>query len=476
MLGISAFLYFCWGMVRFGLVIDTDGWAILYASRLLLDGQIAGDPNKTFSLLVGMFTLICDELWVFPVVSSLLGAGTCLGVYRLLESLTGNRSIAFLGWAIILASPVLLWEVLSCNSISFMTCFLIWALYYLVSKDFFKGCLMLSLASLARPEPILIAVFLSCFMIWKIRSGELTRKSGVTFIIILGLPPLWWLGFNKLAYGQLFYSLERVHQGGQILITSFNPGSFLSHFWWFLKTYYTNIYASSFSLMAMVFLFAQRKKLFFLYSFFIISFLGLWIFTRLNFALIERFLLPSYIYLVIFSVLFLNTILEKLRARGTGMNLFRYGSVGILLLFFVFSFHAQPHSRIRSIILYHASFDRDLPAVVNFLEQKVAEGKSPTVLVSARRTPFLLFSLFNGPVSYVSYRKLYQEQSNLSRSEIDFVILAPNDFFSTQVKVYNFDLLTPKGLAKQGLKIVENTTISSNTNIFKILPEEKESL
>ena len=201
------------GKLRFGLISDTDDCGILFNSRLLLDGQIVGDPNKTFSMLVGLLTVLLDDPWVFPFVSSLLGVEACLGIYRIIESITGNRTVAFLGWAVVLVSPVLLWQVLSCNSISFMTCFMIWALYYFVSESYLKGSLMLSLASLARPEPILIAMFLSCFMIWKIRKGKLSWKSGITFLLILAIPPLWWMGFNGLVHGRLFYSLERVHQG-----------------------------------------------------------------------------------------------------------------------------------------------------------------------------------------------------------------------------------------------------------------------
>ncbi len=467
---LFAFLYFCWGMVRFGLVIDTDDWGILLNSRMLLDGHVAGDPNKTFSIMVGLFAVILDDPWIFPVVSSMLGAVACLGVYRIIESITENCAVALSGWAVALVSPVMLWQVLSCNSISFMTCFLIWALYFFTAEDHLKGCLMLSLASLARPEPIFIAMFLSFFMIWKVREGVLPWKSGITFILILGLPPLWWMGFNELVYGRLFYSMGQVHQGGQILIATLNPGNFLVQFWGVLTVYYMNPFVAIFSILGMIFLYAEREKLFFLYAFYIVSFLGLWIFVSLNFALIERFLLPFHVYLVIFGAVFLNHIFRKLRDHSSRITLVKYGGIGFCLVFFLASFQFQAHDRIGNILFYHSSFDRDLPASVELLKQEVAPVDSVTVLASARRIPFLLYYLYDERenIKFVSFREIYQDKSDWSRTGVDFVILVPTDMFPPKSAIYNFDLLAPNGLARQGLEIAKITEISPLTSILRL--------
>jgi hypothetical protein len=469
---LAAFLYYCWGMVQFGLIIDTDDWGILYSSRLLLDGHISGDPNKTVNILIGLLTVFFDEPWIFPVISSLFGAWTGLGVYRIIDSITGNRLMAFLGWAVILESPVLLWLVLSCNSISFMTCFLVWALHCFLSENYQKGSLMLSLASLARPEPMLIAVFISCFVIWKVRKRELLWKPGLVFIIILGIPPLWWMGFNGLAYGSWFYSLEKVHQGGQIINTTLNPGNFLFQFWAALEIHYMNMFAATFSLIGVVLLFVERKKLFFLYVFFIVSFFGLGLFVSLGFALIDRFLLPFHIYLVIFSTLFLNYILENLRDRSLRTGLVRYGSIVISLIFFMINLHPQGYLHIRKKISDHTSLDLDLPVAVELLKREVAEGKSLTVLAPSRRISFLSYYLYDEreSISFVSFLSLYQEQSDLSRKGVDIVILAPNDLMPiTKSASYNFDLLTSKGLVGQGLKIADSITVSPRTFILKMV-------
>jgi hypothetical protein len=467
---LFAFLYFCWGMLRFGLVIDTDDWGILVNSRMLLDGQISGDPNKTFSILVGLCAVILDDPWIFPIVSSVLGAVACLGVYRIIEVITENSVVAFSGWAVVLVSPVMLWQVLSCNSISFMTCFLIWALYFFTSEDYLKGCLVLSLASLARPEPIFIAMFLSLFMIWKVRRGELSCKSGITFILILGLPPLWWMGFNELVYGRLFYSIKQVHQGGQVLIAALSPGNFLAQFWSVLTSYYMNAFAAIFSILGIIFLYAERDKLFFLYVFFVVSFLGLWIFVSFNFALIERFLFPFHVYLVLFGVVFLNHILRKLREHSLRITLVKYGGIGLCLVFFSASFNFQAHDRIRNILFYHSGFDRDLPTSVELLKQEVSSVNPVTVLASARRISFLLYYLYDvrENIKFVSFREIYQEKSDWRRKGVDYVILAPKDMFPPKSAIYNFDLLAPNGLAGQGLEIEKIIEVSPLTSILKL--------
>ena len=474
---LFAFLYFCWGMQRFGLVIDTDDWGILFNSRRLLEGHIAGDPNKTISVLMGMLAVLFDEPWVFPIISSMFGAGACLGVYRIIESITRNHSVALLGWAIVLNSPVLLWQVLSCNSISFMTCFLIWALHYFISQNYMKGSLMLSLASMARPEPILIALFLSWFMILKGREGILSWRSVITFLLILGFPPLWWMGFNEVAYGRLFYSLERVHQGGQILIASMNPGDFLVQFWRILKTYYLSEFAAVFSIFGIILLFGDRKKMYFLYVFFFVSFFGLWAFVGLKFALIERFLLPFYIYLMIFGVVLFDRVLGKLKENLSSEGLKNFCSISLFLVFFLSIIPSQASARILGILHYHSSFDRDLPTVVRYLKQEVTSESSITVLVSARRIPFLLYYLYDerDKISFVSFRKIYQNQTDWNRHKVDFIILAPGDMFPPKSALYNLDLLSADGLARQGLEIAGNIKVSPLTRILKLVQEKKSS-
>ena len=123
-----------------------------------------------------------------------------------------------------------------------------------------------------------------------------------------------------------------------------NPGNFLVQFWAVLKTFHMNMFAAVFSMLGIVLLFPDRKKLFFLYVFFIVNFFGLWIFITLNFALIERFLLPFHVYLVIFGAVFLYYVLGKLRDVSLRMGLVKFVLTGVCLIFFLTNLHFQAHS------------------------------------------------------------------------------------------------------------------------------------
>jgi hypothetical protein len=470
---LCSFLYFCWGMSHFGLVLGADEWGILYSSRQILEGQISGDPNKTISIIMGLITVSFNEPWVFPIISSLFGAGSCLGVYRIIESFTGNRSVPFLGWIVVLNSPMLLWLVLSCNSIFFMTFFLIWALHYLNSENYLKGYLMLSLASIARPEPILIGMFFSCFMVWRGWVGKLPWKSVLTFIFILGIPPLWWMGFNEMAYGRLFYSLEQVHQYGQTWNATMELGNFLTQFWEILHAYYLSDLAVVFSMFGMIFLFAERKKLYFIYSFLFVGFFGLWFFVNFKFALIERFLLPLFIYLMIFGAILFDRLLGKLKGLSSNASLKNVFVASIFLVFFLVNLPSQASSRILGFFYKNTIFDRDLPKVVELLKRELALANPVTVLASARRIQFLSYHLYHerDKISFISFREVYLNRTDWNQSGVDYVVLAPKDLFPPQSLLYNVELLTPEGLTRQGLEIAKHLKVSPLTSFIKLVPE-----
>ena len=175
---------------------------------------------------------------------------------------------------------------------------------------------------------------------------------------------------------------------------------------------------------------------------------------------------------MIFGAVFLNYVLGKLRDVSLRMGLVKFVLTGICLIFFLTNLYFQAHSLIRGILFYHSSFDRDLPTAVKFLQREVASTKAITVLASARRIPFLLYYLYDERenISFVYFRKMYQDQFDFSRNGVDFVILAPNDLFPRKNAFYNLDLLIPKGLVRQGLEIADSFKVSPRTSILKTLP------
>jgi len=89
--------YFLFRMEQYGLSIDTDEWGILNASRQILAGNLfAGNPNKTLALLLGLIPVYFDQPILFPILTSIIGAATCLVVYLLVHELTEDRQAALL--------------------------------------------------------------------------------------------------------------------------------------------------------------------------------------------------------------------------------------------------------------------------------------------------------------------------------------------------------------------------------------------
>ncbi|UCD10462.1 MAG: hypothetical protein JSU88_07085, partial [Nitrospinaceae bacterium] len=138
--------YFFFRLWQYGLSIDSDEWGILNASREILRGNLlAGDPNKTLELLLGIVPVYFDEPLLFPVLTSLIGAGACLAVYLLVLHLTGDRVAALLAWGMLLLSPVLYWQVIVCNSVAIMTALVLIAIYYFSQGKIQSGCVWMAL-------------------------------------------------------------------------------------------------------------------------------------------------------------------------------------------------------------------------------------------------------------------------------------------------------------------------------------------
>ncbi|MFQ5443399.1 MAG: hypothetical protein ACE5EK_02160, partial [Nitrospinales bacterium] len=146
-------------IVQFDLSIDTDDWGILLDSRQMLDsGVLAGDPNKSLELLVAIIPNMFQSPILFAYITALFGALLCLGAYRLFYTLTQSPAASLLGWGALLICPVLYWQVVSCNSVVYQTCFLIWSLVFFVQRKSLWGCVFLTLAGFSRLEPFILIV------------------------------------------------------------------------------------------------------------------------------------------------------------------------------------------------------------------------------------------------------------------------------------------------------------------------------
>lgn len=458
-------------IVQFDLSIDTDDWGILLDSRQMLDsGVLAGDPNKSLELLVAIIPNMFQSPILFAYITALFGALLCLGAYRLFYTLTQSPAASLLGWGALLICPVLYWQVVSCNSVVYQTCFLIWSLVFFVQRKSLWGCVFLTLAGFSRLEPFILIVPVFYFLYREWRCGQLPSKNFLRETIILMMAPLWWLAFNYLQFGHLLGALQRVHTDVKDVISELNPFNFPTLLWNNISDFYMSPLALAIGVIGFFVFLPRLKKHYFLYSFMIVTIIGLWGFSLMNYAVIERFLLPIFIYLLAFSVLIFNRLerkLPQLSEKGPGA-LTITALAGVMFLFANVNFKAQ--ALVEDIIVYHNNFDRDIPVLAERLRKSLEQDEQLKVLITNRRFSMLRYHLYDmrDRVTLVSFRNLFFNRTDLEREKIDIVVFAPNDLFPVKSAFYNFGLLSPEGLNRQGLRIVQKWKLSEHTQMLRV--------
>lgn len=471
LLFVISFLFLVIRIVQFDLSIDTDDWGILLDSRQMLDGGVlTGDPNKSLELVIAIIPNMFQSPMLFPYITAVFGAMLCLGAYRLFYTLTQSSAASLLGWGALLICPVLYWQVVSCNSVVYETCFLIWSLVFFIEKRSLRGCVFLTLAGLSRLEPFILIPPVFYFLAREWKGGKLPSKNFLGQTIILMVAPVWWLVFNYLQFGRLLGALQRVHTDVKDVISDLNPWNFPILLWKDFSDFFMTPLALAIGVLGFIIFLPRVKKLCFLYSFMIVTLLGLWGFSLMNFAVIERFLLPVYIYLLAFSVLIFNRMekkLPQLLAKGPGA-LTVTALAGVLFLIVNVNFKAQ--ILVEDIIIHHNNFDRDILVLAKKLRQNLENEEQLNVLITNRRFSMLRYHLYDvrDRVTLVSFRDLFFNRSDLEREKINVVVFAPNDLFPVNSAFYNFGLLSPEGLDRQGLRITKKWRLSEHTQLLRV--------
>ncbi len=472
---LLSYFFYLFRINSYYLSISTDAWGILVSSRSILEGGFSGDPNKTFSILIGLIPAYFNSPELFPYITALFGAATCTAVFLTVESLAKKRISSLIAWGIAINCPVLTWQILSCNSLVFATCFLMGSLNYFCRKKIKKGCVFLTLAAFSRPEPfILILPILGyCFYQWQ--KGNLTKKELFFNFVLLASAPLWWLFFNLTQTGDPISGLISIQEYAQSVPDIYRVNEFFRNLRHLLTTYYMDFFPIAIAAAGFAFLFIRIKKVFFLYIFSISNLFGYWFLANnlSQFVLVERFLLPFYLYLVIFSVLLLDYGIQKLElifSKNSYSLVWVYISV---LTFYSLYLNMDQHKRIANILGYHAKFDRAILETTSILKDDLAHVDRLTILVSSRRHNMLRWHMqeFNDRISLKSFRSLQTGNSDLRKESVDLVILARGDFHSRPSAVYNLNLLSLEGLKAQKLCYNKIIPISEGTLIFKITRE-----
>lgn len=465
--------YFLLRIRQYGLSIDTDEWGILNASRSILRGNLlAGDPNKTLELVLGMIPAYFEMPLLFPVLTSLIGAGTCLVVYLLVFRLTGDRLAALLAWGILLLSPVLYWQVIVCNSVAIMTGLVLAAIYYFSQGKVEKGCVWMALAELSRPEPFFLFPALVLYLVWIFRKGQIGRGAVMRGLAILFFPLVWWLVFSLLRSGSVFASYIRAVDYGKAVTNDYGFLLFPQDFWRILNDFYMGPAAALFALAGVLGMIPAFRRYAFLYGYLLFTLLGYWGLATFGTAMQERFLLPIHAVLLIFSAA-LVAALRKNIDLGLKKGAVRSAASPLLVCgLLIMSPSINGYRTVDHILSFHNGFSADLPRAADILRKALDKnpGEPPVILISARRMGRMNYLLddIRGRYTLISFRDLYFQSQDFNGKSIGWVLYAPDDLYPLRSAFYTMELLSEEGLRKQGLLVEKSWVLSEDTRLLRL--------
>ena len=471
---LAGFFYFVFRLYLHGWSLDVYSWAVLYSNRVLFaDHVFIGDPNKLFEALVGLLPAYFDKPILFPLISAAFGSAICLAVYELILLLVRHKGYALAAWGVLLLAPVLYWQVLSCNSILYATCFAVGSLYFFTSGKTTTGSILLSCAALSRPEPFILIVLASAYLLFQWKKREITFRRLYGTLAVLAVPPAIWLVANFYQTDNAIYAFQLAQDYTKSTHQNIDAAEFPKRLWFLLTAFYYNPIALAFCAVGFIVLAKRFRSLLFVYGYTLLSIGGYWVLAPYNIPLLERYVLPISIYLLVFGVLLFHE-LEARWLRPIGLPRTDFLKSALLSIIFLLVFiHLPAHHVANQIINYHKSFDQDVPIVADHIRQKLAETDSGKlrILMSARRQAHYDYLLYEdrSRLTFIYFRKLYYEKMDLRKSKIDYAFYSPNDLYPLKSAFYTFDMLSDEGLKKQNMRVGETISISENTKILQFL-------
>lgn len=463
-------------MALHGWSIDIYSWGVLYSNLVLFtDHTFLGDPNKLFEALAGLFPAYFNQPYLFPLISAAFGSTICLAVYEFILLLTRHKGYALVAWGVVLLAPVLHWQVLSCNSILYATCFAVGSLYYFTAGNSTKGSILLTCAGLSRPEPFILIIAASVYLLFQWKKNEITFRQLFGTLAVLAVSPAIWLVINFYQTDNAIYSFQLAQDYTKVTSQNISFDEFPRRLWFLLTTYYYNPIALAFCAAGFIFLAKRFRSLLFLYGYTVLSIGGYWILAPRDIPLLERYVLPISIYIMIFGVLLVREFEARwLRSAALSRTELLKTALPPVLLLLVF-IHLPAQHTVNQIINYHKSFDQDIPAAADRIQKILAEEDSRKlrILISDRRRPHYNYLLFDvrSRLKFIAFRELYYAKTDLKKEEVDYVLYAPDDLYPLQSAFYAFDLFSDEGLRKQGLRVADTIWISENTQMLRLGPK-----
>ena len=396
-----------------------------------------------------------------------------MAVYELILLLTQHKGYALVAWGVVLLGPVLHWQVLSCNSILFATSFAVGSLYFFTAGKTTKGSILLSCAALSRPEPFILIFLASAYLLFQWKKKEITFRRLSGAMAMLAVPPLIWLVVNFYQTDNALYAFNLAQDYTKSTHQNISFAEFPERLWFLLTIFYYNPIALVFCAVGFVFLAKKFRSLLFLYGYTLLSIGGYWILAPRDIPLLERYVLPISIYIMIFGVLLAREIEARWLQTAASSRTNFLKTVFLPLLFLLIFIHLPGQHVANQIINYHKSFDQDIPVAADHIRKKLSENGSGKlrILISGRRWPHYMYLLFEerSRLKFIPFRDVYYAKTDLKKEKIDYVLYAPDDLYPIKSAFYAFDLLSDEGLKRQGLRVGNSIWISENTKMLHIV-------
>ncbi|NIQ02727.1 MAG: hypothetical protein GWM98_22185, partial [Nitrospinaceae bacterium] len=352
------------------------------------------------------------------------------------------------------------------------TCFLLGSLYFLTRGETTKGAAFLVLASLCRPESFVLIAFIAGYALWQWKKKEMPAATLRGVLVFLALPPLFWLAANFLKTGDALYAFQVAQSYTQNTGQSYSGSDFPRHFLQLLSTYYYPVLGLAISAAGFVLFIRKFRSLMFLYVYLVLSILGYWVLAPFNIPLLERYLLPITVYLIVFGVLLCRDLESRWSRPGSSEKQGFAPAALLPALLVPVYLHLPAHTAVNQIINYHKVFDADIPKVADHFRAEIAkrDRSRMKIMVSSRREGQLNYLLYDQlpRLSISSIRQIYFNESDLAREQAEWVVYAPDDFYPLKSAFYMFDLLSAEGLKKQGIQVGESQRISEHTQLLHL--------
>ncbi len=474
-LAFFSIIYLVFRTLQYPLSIDPDEWGILVNSKLnLLTPGWYGDSNKFLAFIFGLGVAYFDAPILFVSLSIAFGAGTCFIFYLLVKQTIKSEMWALLAWVILLISPMLYHLVLTCNSVLYSTFFVLGALYFFDLGKLKPGCIWILFAGLSRPEPTVLIAPIIVFLFYETYKKRLAIQKAFYCVFILSLAPIIWVGMNLLIKKNWLWGLTRtksfaINYGWQV-----DAWDFPLQFWNYMTQFYFNPLALCIALFAILYFLPKLKNFIFLYNFFIFFVMGFWGLAYFKIIFMERHFWPVYIFLLLFTILLFFDVYKKIEESPFHTTSIKLIKLVIPIAFLALSFNLKVQNITDRVLRFHAGFNKDSLKVAKILKKEISNVKKLKLVSPGIRHSLLTYYLIDKRerIQLISFRRIFQKKSDFKKEDIHVAVFSPDDMRPLQSAFYNFELISNKGLKKQGLKIKKTEKISERTQLIWFEPDQ----